>query len=148
MVATGASRGALTAADVPLWGRVAISADTRETTNLPPLAVRILGPYRSLIAATAGDTVRLGASRARTREASAAQMEKLLVEAESTGLIGDASRYICYEGCRAIHPGRAGDPRRISESVWRMSGFGRTGYSLAPAVADELLDEITGELIW
>lgn len=92
-----------------------------------------------------GETLRFGSSKAKTIEkALDAQRKEEHKALEANFIPQDAGRYY-ITGVRLVAPtlDEAGKPRAISTNMTAVEGFGRVGYSLAPARMFSLLRALT-----
>jgi len=122
--------------DRSLWGHTAVAQGSWIGC---PIRVCHIGPYRSIIAVESHGTTRLGSSKHQDRHRSLEAIHKMIDEATKRGMVPADAPWEILEGERAVHPADTGAPRRTGERSWRLSGFARCGYSLAPARASELL---------
>lgn len=90
-----------------------------------------------------GTTVRFGSSKAPSQTEAVDRQRRDEAVAVAAAIVpqGDPARRI---GCRLM-PGKGEQPgliRRLDGNVWACDGFGRVGYSLAPARTVTLLNDI------
>lgn len=98
----------------------------------------------SYTAAYVNGQTRIGASRCATPEQARRLAEGIRDRLLSEGVVtGSADDYVYRSGVRytTARPGA----ERLGERVWSLTGLARSGYSLAPAAAMEITDEITTE---
>lgn len=133
------NRFALDEPDTPLWGVTWVCPldGTNGLVDDVPIRVVHTGPYRSLIGARVGGIAKLGSSRATTPERAREIAGVMFTQAMQRGLI-KGGPWSTIEGCRAV-AAEPGAPRRLGAKTWRLSGFGRVGYSQAPARARDLV---------
>lgn len=106
-----------------------------------PDSVRIFqyAPYRSLMAGVTGVHARVGSSSAKTPEKALEQARFMLKCAWELGWLTTATGWTRVAGARLKTEKLWW---REETGAWRIGGFHRTGYALAPATARDLLDEI------
>lgn len=110
-----------------------------------PEVVRVhnWAPYRTIVAGAAGGHARLGSSSATTQRGAEEQSGRLLQMAADVGLIREPGLW------RRIAGARIRTTERVSWTDDRncaFTGLHRTGYALAPAIADDLAHLIVGSL--
>lgn len=131
----------------PLAGATALLPAAAMPEGLP-LKVAILGPYRCVQAAKVGDVVKIGSSKAKDKLTAVARCAKLVSDAADKGIIDArlASQVTYSTGVRAVlpkaTPGRTPYYWASDSGGWWMGGFARVGYSLAPAIAEDVLSDV------
>ncbi|WP_341868246.1 FAD/NAD(P)-binding protein [Streptomyces africanus] len=134
--ATGASR-ALTYGGV--W-----EAPGRHLAGPGPLALLRVTDRLSHTAAWDGTFTRVGASKASTASGARQRAERILSRMCHEGLVDPEAPWVYREGVRYTPP--AGPAAcEVEPRVWALTGFGRSGYSTAPAAAQRLAARLAGE---
>jgi hypothetical protein len=108
----------------------------------PALQVAHLAPYKSVLVGTAGGFTRVGSSKGKTQPDADLRLLNLVSAAAVRGLIPPDHPWEIIRGARA--EARA-DRLLRSRSYWSLRGYGRLGYTLAPADARELIDRLEDE---
>lgn len=96
-------------------------------------------PYRTLMAGVTGVHARVGSSSAKTPEKALEQARYMLKQAWELGWLTTPVGWARVAGAR-LKNDRLWWQDELG--AWRIGGFHRTGYALAPAAARDLLDEI------
>ncbi len=127
------------------WRRQYGSTTISDLRGAPPIAAYHDRP-RSVMFACSNDnkTVRFGSSKA-TNEATAIERQQRDYEkAVALGLVTPGNTSM-ITGVRLMPPKGtpAGSPRWLTPTTVAVEGFGRVGYSLAPARMKQLLEEVT-----
>jgi NADPH-dependent 2,4-dienoyl-CoA reductase/sulfur reductase-like enzyme len=147
--------GCVELADYTLVGDVAVDATgtggadrlsygavaTRELELDEPLTVHHYAPRRSIVLSAIDGRARLGGSTGATARSAALSLQRMLAIAERVGMIESADGWDVSVGVRGH---RSNPIERLDARTYRLAGFGRVGYALAPAVALELLIELGG----
>lgn len=138
VLATGAAK--LFAPEDPFitWG-LTWTHDASALKDPGQVKVFQYAPYRTLIAGVTGVKARVGSSSAKTREKAIEQGKMMLRTAWELGWLATPAGWTRIEGARLKTERLWG---REQSGAWRIGGFHRTGYALAPAAARDLLDEI------
>lgn len=91
-------------------------------------------PYKTITAGVVGGQARLGSSSAKTAEQARLRGHDMMFKAVELG-------WTTWDGWRLMLGTRWKSDRLFGREgkLWRLGGFHRTGYALAPAVAEELL---------
>lgn len=107
-----------------------------------PLRLLRLTDRLTHVAADDGTVVRTAASKGRTPEEARERSEKILARMFDEGMLSSTHRWTYRAGTRWTGPD--GDPvaSQLSEHVWALTGFARTGYALAPSYARDLVDKL------
>lgn len=92
------------------------------------LRVHHCAPYKTMIAGVAGATARFGSSSASSIAKAREQANSMLAEANRLGMITDMANWSPREGIRVK-----------SAPAATLGGMHRTGYALAPALAERLI---------
>lgn len=92
-----------------------------------------------------GHSLRFGSSKAKTPEKALENQRRDEQKAMSAGIIPVDAPRLYLHGVRLIPPSLdlAGQKRSLANNVTAIEGFGRVGYSLAPARMRTLLTELT-----
>ena len=107
------------------WGVTWVHDDPAVLAQTEALTVHVVAPYKTIVAGVVGGHVRLGSSSAKTLDMAAEQAEHLLTLFKEVGLI---------KSLRGWQP-RIG--RRCTANGGDLGGLHRTGYALAPAMAEQ-----------
>lgn len=100
------------------------------------IRVHHYAPYKTICAGMAGSTARLGSSSAATADAARKQAVGMLALALRVGLI------TTDQGWRPIHGRRCHELSMPAEGIHvPVGGLHRTGYALAPALAERLAEQ-------
>jgi hypothetical protein len=138
VLATGAT-GSLAATGKRTWGVTCQHSDP-DALKLPhTLRAYQFAPYKTILAGVVNGNARLGSSSAGNLNTAMTQIHKMLKIAYERDWL------TTMDGWEAIPGARLSTPNhwwRQSDGVWRLTGFHRTGYALAPAAARELLTAI------
>jgi FAD dependent oxidoreductase len=140
VVAACGATGALAPSGKVTWGVTWLHADgaLREPQHI---RVYQYAPYRTLMGGVAGGQARVGSSSAATREKAVEQGKKMLDMAWHLGWLTTRDNWEMRLGAR-LKSDRLWWRDEESE-CWRLGGFHRTGYALAPAAARDLLERLT-----
>jgi Pyridine nucleotide-disulphide oxidoreductase len=96
-------------------------------------------PYKTLMCGVIGGMCRVGSSSASKKETAQEQGRKMLAHAARMGWLTTAEGWLPRLGARLQTPQQWW---REPEGTWRLGGFHRTGYALAPLAASQLLEAI------
>jgi len=118
---SGVTHGVTWVHDDPIAGLV----------NPSIMRVHHLAPYKSVMAGAVGGRARFGSSSASTSEKAWQQAREMLAEAERIGMIKD----------RANWEPRAGVRVKAAPAT-TLGGMHRTGYALAPALAERIIARV------
>jgi glycine/D-amino acid oxidase-like deaminating enzyme len=108
----------------------------KSALNEYTLRVHHMAPYKTLTAGVVGGSARLGSSSATTAEAAREQAHKMLRLAEELGIA-------VKNGWTPVYGQRIQtEPRAFQhpDGHYVLTGYHRTGYALAPAEAEEMVD--------
>ena len=119
------------------WGVTWTHPDRCVLAQSDALTVHHLAPYKTIVAGFVGGEVRLGSSSAASLPKAAQQAESILSAMYSAGLITSLAGWTPLVG------------RRCTGARADIGGLHRTGYALAPALAERLVSASlpTGEVI-
>ncbi|AGT12740.1 oxidoreductase [Mycobacterium phage Phelemich] len=106
------------------WGVTWVHDDPAVLAQTEALTVHVVAPYKTIVAGVVGGHVRLGSSSAKTLDKAAQQAEHLLALFKEVGLI------------RSIRGWTPRIGRRCTANGGDLGGLHRTGYALAPALAE------------
>ncbi len=123
----------------PTYGGVFESPDRSLVT---PLNLLRISDRLTHVAADNGTSVRTAASKGRTPEEARRNAERILDRMLSEGLVGSPRGWTYRSGTRwtTLGGSPAADP--ISNHVWALTGFSRSGYATVPSYARDLLDRM------
>lgn len=121
------------------WGITWQHSGPAALTLPQQLRVHQYAPYRTMMAGVVGGYARLGSSSAVKQETAIKQADSMMRMAWDLGWLTTARGWEALLGARVQ---TAGNWWREPEGHWRLTGFHRTGYALAPGAARELLDAI------
>lgn len=110
----------------------------------PPLRVAVLGPYRCVQAARVNGVVKVGSSKAKTRAAAIERCMQLVHDAAAKHVIDPAAvEHVEFiAATRSVLPKASGRYWAATPDGAWMGGFARVGYSLAPAIAHDVLQHV------
>jgi hypothetical protein len=120
------------------YGSTYVHDDPNAVTT--DLSVHNVAPYKTVVATRVGSVARIGSSSASTMTKGVAQGEKLLDLAIRLGWLTTLDGWIRIDGER-LQRSEFLD-RSAPKGAWRWSGFHRSGYSLAPALAKNVLETV------
>jgi len=104
------------------------------------LRIHHYAPYKAIAAAQVGTQIRVGSSTHRDLARAETMIEEMLHRAIDVGLVPpDIDGWHFEAGCRPID-GSGGRPRWDGPGHVTVTGTGKVGYALAPAIATEVLD--------
>lgn len=139
-------------ADLTLWcvgARNGVGGTTYGVTWLhrdpavlaEPGALRLhhFAPYKTIAAGVAGEFVRLGSSSANNLDKAREQGRRMLHTAHEVGVVRSLDGWEAIEGKRCKAPEMV---RELPAGDVGMSGLHRTGYALAPALAEDTLSNL------
>ena len=104
-----------------------------------PLRLLRLTDRLTHVAADDGAVVRTAASKGRTPEEARERSEKILNLMFDEGMLSSTHRWTYRAGTRWTGPDGGPVASRLSEHVWALTGFARTGYAMAPSYALDLI---------
>lgn len=139
VVATGAREGNLQATGSVTWG-VTLVHSHPEALRDEQIRIYQWAPYRTIVAGVVNGEARVGSSSARSPDAARNQMTKMLEKAWGLGWLTTRKSWGEVLGARLKTEQLSW--RDPEDGAWRLAGFHRTGYALAPAAARDLLSEI------
>lgn len=110
------------------WGVTWVHDDPAVLAQTDGLTVHVVAPYKTIVAGVVGGHVRLGSSSAATPDKAMAQADKLLGLFDHVGLVTSTKGWRAMLGRRVTRTGGA-----------TIGGLHRTGYALAPAMAEAIV---------
>lgn len=121
------------------WGVTWEASGAHAVVQPDILRAHQYAPYKTLICGVIGGTSRLGSSSAIKYETAVAQSKKMLALAYEMGWVRSLGDWYPRMGARLQTPRQWW---REPDGSWRLGGFHRTGYALAPYAAAQLLGKI------
>lgn len=100
--------------------------------------VHHIAPYKTITAGVIGGVARLGSSSASTWDKARAQAKTMLLMAGDLGIVTTDKGWKAVEGARI----RSEERVIAHRGYYVMTGYHRTGYALAPADAERLVDAL------
>jgi len=138
VLATGAT-SSLAASGKLTWGVTWEHPSPAALTQPHTLRAYQYAPYKTIFGGVVNGRARLGSSSAVTLGTAMSQAAKMREVVHARGWL------TTMDGWGAIPGARLATPEhwwRQPDGVWRLTGFHRTGYALAPAAARDLLQAI------
>lgn len=122
------------------WGVTWINVDPAALADPAALRIHHYAPYKTIAAGVIDGVARLGSSSANTEREAMAKGREMRRLAYAVGITRQAAT-----AWQAVVGERLQVTPLLDETtsgVWRIGGFHRTGYALAPAVAERLVDQL------
>lgn len=136
-------------ADLVIWATGATGAtgitygvtwtnpDPKVLTDPARLRLHHYAPYKTIVAARVGGAARLGSSSAKSPATALTQAERMLSTAVEVGLVRSLRGWTAVQGLRCKGTDEA--PSGIHRGI---VGFHRTGYAIAPAATERLVEAL------